>query len=168
MKATGGIGRYQGLQVLDAAGISAEFVTIEYAGSSKLYVPVTSLHLLSRYSGNDAEQAPLHKLGNDSWEKSRRKAAEKVRDVAAELLDVYAQRAAHQGYAFNVDEAQYLAFADSFPFEETADQQDAIAAVLNDMQTPQAMDRLVCGDVGFGKTEVAIRAAFKAAVKKKK
>ena len=155
-----GIGRYQGLQLLDAGGISAEFVTIEYAGSSKLYVPVSSLHLLSRYSGSDAEHAPLHKLGNDSWEKSRRKAAEKVRDVAAELLDVYAQRAAHQGYAFNVDEAQYLAFADSFPFEETADQQDAIDAVLRDMQTPQPMDRLVCGDVGFGKTEVAMRAAF--------
>ncbi len=123
-------------------------------------VPVTSLHLLSRYSGNDAEHAPLHKLGNDTWEKSRRKAAEKVRDVAAELLDVYAQRAAHKGYAFAVDEQQYLAFADSFPYEETADQQDAIDAVLQDMQTPQPMDRLVCGDVGFGKTEVAMRAAF--------
>ncbi|NRQ41928.1 transcription-repair coupling factor [Rheinheimera sp. YQF-2] len=155
-----GIGRYQGLQLLDAGGISAEFVTIEYAGGSKLYVPVTSLHLLSRYSGNDAEHAPLHKLGNDSWEKSRRKAAERVRDVAAELLDVYAQRAAHKGYAFALDESQYLAFADSFPFEETADQQDAIDAVLRDMQSPQPMDRLVCGDVGFGKTEVAMRAAF--------
>ncbi|WP_417703887.1 transcription-repair coupling factor [Rheinheimera aquimaris] len=155
-----GIGRYQGLQLLDAGGISAEFVTIEYAGGSKLYVPVTSLHLLSRYSGNDAEQAPLHKLGNDSWEKSRRKAAEKVRDVAAELLDVYAQRAAHQGYAFAIDDGQYMAFADSFPYEETADQQDAIDAVLRDMQSRQPMDRLVCGDVGFGKTEVAMRAAF--------
>ena len=155
-----GIGRYQGLQLLDAGGISAEFVAIEYAGGSKLYVPVTSLHLLSRYSGSDAEHAPLHKLGNDSWEKSRRKAAEKVRDVAAELLDVYAQRAAHQGYAFSIDQQQYLAFADSFPYEETADQQDAIDAVLKDMQCPQPMDRLVCGDVGFGKTEVAMRAAF--------
>lgn len=155
-----GIGRYQGLQLLDAGGISAEFVTIEYALSSKLYVPVSSLHLLSRYSGSDAEHAPLHKLGNDTWDKSRRKAAEKVRDVAAELLDVYAQRAAHQGYAFKLDEEQYLAFADSFPFEETADQQDAIDAVLRDMQSPQPMDRLVCGDVGFGKTEVAMRAAF--------
>ncbi|WP_372625207.1 transcription-repair coupling factor [Arsukibacterium sp.] len=155
-----GVGRYQGLQVLDAAGISAEFVTIEYAGSSKLYVPVSSLHLLSRYSGSDQEHAPLHKLGNDTWEKARRKAAEKIRDVAAELLDVYAQRAAHQGYAFKIDLEQYAAFADSFPFEETADQQDAITAVLNDMQTPQPMDRLVCGDVGFGKTEVAMRAAF--------
>ncbi|MGI5309722.1 transcription-repair coupling factor [Rheinheimera sp. WS51] len=155
-----GIGRYQGLQLLDAAGISAEFVTIEYAGSSKLYVPVTALHLLSRYSGGDADHAPLHKLGNDNWEKSRRKAAEKVRDVAAELLDVYAQRAAHKGYAFAIDQAQYQAFAQSFPFEETADQQDSIDAVLRDMQTPQPMDRLVCGDVGFGKTEVAMRAAF--------
>jgi transcription-repair coupling factor (superfamily II helicase) len=155
-----GIGRYQGLQLLDAAGISAEFVTIEYAGNSKLYVPVTSLHLLSRYSGSDAEHAPLHKLGNDTWEKSRRKAAEKVRDVAAELLDVYAQRAAHKGHAFALDEQQYLSFADSFPFEETADQQDAIDAVLRDMQSPQPMDRLVCGDVGFGKTEVAMRGAF--------
>ncbi|MDX3775174.1 transcription-repair coupling factor [Chromatiaceae bacterium AAb-1] len=155
-----GVGRYQGLQVLDAAGITAEFVTIEYAGSSKLYVPVASLHLLSRYSGSDAEHAPLHKLGNDSWEKARKKAAEKVRDVAAELLDVYAQRAAHKGYAFRLDEAQYSTFADSFPFEETADQQDAITAVLADMQTPKPMDRLVCGDVGFGKTEVAMRAAF--------
>ncbi len=155
-----GVGRYQGLQVLDAAGISAEFVTIEYAGSSKLYVPVSSLHLLSRYSGSDKDHAPLHKLGNDSWEKARRKAAEKIRDVAAELLDVYAQRAAHQGYAFALDQEQYAVFTDSFPFEETADQQDAISAVLNDMQTPQPMDRLVCGDVGFGKTEVAMRAAF--------
>ncbi|WP_333606923.1 transcription-repair coupling factor [Arsukibacterium sp.] len=155
-----GVGRYQGLQVLDAGGLTAEFVTIEYAGSSKLYVPVSSLHLLSRYSGSDAEHAPLHKLGNDSWEKSRRKAAEKVRDVAAELLDIYAKRAAYQGYAFSLDEEQYQAFAASFPFEETADQQDAINAVLHDMQQPQPMDRLVCGDVGFGKTEVAMRAAF--------
>lgn len=155
-----GIGRYQGLQVLEAGGISAEFVTIEYAGGSKLYVPVSSLHLLSRYSGADAEHAPLHKLGNDQWEKARRKAAEKVRDVAAELLDVYAMRAAQKGYGFRINEESYQKFADGFPFEETADQQDAIAAVLKDMQTPQAMDRLVCGDVGFGKTEVAMRAAF--------
>lgn len=155
-----GIGRYLGLQVLEAAGISAEFVTIEYAGASKLYVPVTSLHLLSRYTGADAEHAPLHKLGHDQWEKARRKAAEKIRDVAAELLDVYAMRAAQTGYAFRINEDNYQKFADGFPFEETADQQDAIAAVLNDMRTPQAMDRLVCGDVGFGKTEVAMRAAF--------
>ncbi|MEE2001471.1 transcription-repair coupling factor [Alkalimonas sp. MEB108] len=155
-----GIGRYQGLQVLDAGGISAEFVTIEYAGGSKLYVPVASLHLLSRYSGSEPEHAPWHKLGTDSWERARKKAAEKVRDVAAELLDIYAQRALQTGYAFQLDAAEYAAFADSFPFEETADQVDAIAAVLSDMQQAKAMDRLVCGDVGFGKTEVAMRAAF--------
>ncbi|MCH8537327.1 MAG: transcription-repair coupling factor [Alkalimonas sp.] len=155
-----GIGRYQGLQVLDAGGISAEFVTIEYAGASKLYVPVASLHLLSRYSGAEPEHAPLHKLGTDTWERNRKKAAEKVRDVAAELLDIYAQRAAQKGYAFTLDQAEYAAFADSFPFEETADQLDSIQAVLNDMQQAKAMDRLVCGDVGFGKTEVAMRAAF--------
>ncbi len=155
-----GIGRYQGLQVLDAAGISAEFVTIEYAGGSKLYVPVSSLHLISRYTGSDQDNAPLHKLGNDSWEKARRKAAEKVRDVAAELLDVYAQRAAQTGYGFKLDAEQYEIFADGFPYQETVDQLDAIAAVLADMQAERAMDRLVCGDVGFGKTEVAMRAAF--------
>lgn len=155
-----GIGRYQGLQVLDAAGISAEFVTIEYAGGSKLYVPVSSLHLISRYTGSDQDNAPLHKLGNDSWEKARRKAAEKVRDVAAELLDVYAQRAAQTGYGFKLDAEQYDIFADGFPYQETVDQLDAIAAVLADMQAERAMDRLVCGDVGFGKTEVAMRAAF--------
>ena len=155
-----GVGRYQGLQVLEAAGISAEFVTIEYLGGSKLYVPVSALHLLSRYSGSEPEHAPLHKLGNDTWEKARRKAAEKVRDVAAELLDVYAMRAAQKGYGFKLDEGNYQKFADGFPFEETADQQDAIDAVLRDMRAPQAMDRLVCGDVGFGKTEVAMRAAF--------
>jgi len=155
-----GIGRYQGLQVLDAAGVSAEFVTIEYAGGSKLYVPVSSLHLISRYTGSDQDNAPLHKLGNDSWEKARRKAAEKVRDVAAELLDVYAQRAAQTGYGFKLDAEQYEIFADGFPYQETVDQLDAIAAVLADMQAERAMDRLVCGDVGFGKTEVAMRAAF--------
>lgn len=155
-----GIGRYQGLQVLDAAGVSAEFVTIEYAGGSKLYVPVSSLHLISRYTGADQDHAPLHKLGNDGWEKARRKAAEKVRDVAAELLDVYAQRAAQTGYGFTIDTAQYDLFADGFPYQETVDQLDAIAAVLADMKSERAMDRLVCGDVGFGKTEVAMRAAF--------
>lgn len=155
-----GVGRYQGLQVLEASGISAEFVTIEYLGGSKLYVPVSALHLLSRYSGSEPEHAPLHKLGNDTWEKARRKAAEKVRDVAAELLDVYAMRASQKGYGFQLDLANYQRFADGFPFEETADQQDAIDAVLRDMCAPQAMDRLVCGDVGFGKTEVAMRAAF--------
>ncbi|WP_337878758.1 transcription-repair coupling factor [Rheinheimera sp.] len=155
-----GVGRYQGLQVLDAGGISAEFVTIEYAGGSKLYVPVSSLHLISRYTGADQEQAPLNKLGTDQWEKARRKAAEKVRDVAAELLDVYAKRAAQTGYGFRLDASQYEVFADGFPYEETVDQLDAISHVLADMQAARAMDRLVCGDVGFGKTEVAMRAAF--------
>lgn len=155
-----GVGRYLGLQVLDAGGITAEFVAIEYLGGSKLYVPVSALHLLSRYSGSDPEHAPLHKLGHDAWEKARRKAVEKVRDVAAELLDVYALRASQKGYGFKVDAESYQKFADGFPFEETADQLDAINAVLSDMQSPRAMDRLVCGDVGFGKTEVAMRAAF--------
>ncbi len=155
-----GVGRYLGLQVLEAAGIVAEFVTIEYAGGSKLYVPVSALHLLSRYSGTEPEHAPLHKLGHDAWDKARRKAAEKVRDVAAELLDVYALRASQKGYGFKINAESYSRFADGFPFEETADQLDAINAVLSDMQTPRAMDRLVCGDVGFGKTEVAMRAAF--------
>jgi transcription-repair coupling factor (superfamily II helicase) len=155
-----GVGRYQGLQVLDAAGIVAEFVTIEYAGGSKLYVPVSALHLLSRYSGTEPEHAPLHKLGHDAWDKARKKAAEKIRDVAAELLDMYALRASQTGYGFKLDTESYQRFADGFPFEETADQLDAINAVLSDMQTPRAMDRLVCGDVGFGKTEVAMRAAF--------
>jgi len=155
-----GIGRYQGLQVLDAAGISAEFVTIEYAGGSKLYVPVSSLHLISRYTGADQDHAPLNKLGTDQWEKARRKAAEKIRDVAAELLDIYAKRAAQTGYGFRLDGEQYQIFADGFPYEETVDQLDAISNVLADMQTARAMDRLVCGDVGFGKTEVAMRAAF--------
>ncbi|EKE82956.1 transcription-repair coupling factor [Idiomarina xiamenensis] len=155
-----GVGRYQGLTTLDAGGITTEFVTIEYAGGSTLYVPVSSLHVLSRYSGGEQSSAPLHKLGNDSWEKAKRRAAEKIRDVAAELLDIYARRAVKQGHAFAVDANEYQRFADSFPFEETADQQQAIQATLADMQAPRAMDRLVCGDVGFGKTEVAMRAAF--------
>ncbi|RUO81508.1 transcription-repair coupling factor [Idiomarina tyrosinivorans] len=155
-----GVGRYQGLQTLSAGGIDTEYVTISYAGDAKLYVPVASLHVLSRYSGGEQEHAPLHKLGNDSWEKAKRKAAEKVRDVAAELLDVYAQREAKPGYPFKLDNDEYQRFAASFPFEETDDQQQAINAVLEDMQAARAMDRLVCGDVGFGKTEVAMRAAF--------
>ncbi len=155
-----GVGRYQGLETIDAGGVSTEFVTIHYLNEAKLYVPVASLHLLSRYSGGDLETAPLNKLGSEAWEKAKRRAAEKVRDVAAELLDIYAQREVKPGYAFNHDSSAYRQFADSFPFEETDDQQNAIGAVLNDMQKAQAMDRLVCGDVGFGKTEVAMRAAF--------
>ncbi len=155
-----GVGRYQGLQTLDAGGITTEFVTIEYANNSKLYVPVAALHVLSRYSGGEESSAPLHKLGNDQWEKAKRKAAEKIRDVAAELLDVYARREVKPGFAYALDNTEYQRFANSFPFEETDDQRAAIAGVLADMQSPRAMDRLVCGDVGFGKTEVAMRAAF--------
>ncbi len=158
-----GVGRYQGLQSLDIQGVPHEFLMIEYAGEDKLYVPVTSLHLISRYTGASPETAPLHKLGSDRWEKAKRKAAEKVHDVAAELLDIYAQREAQPGYAFQTPEEAYQRFAASFPFEETPDQQSAIEAVIEDMHASRPMDRLVCGDVGFGKTEVAMRAAFIAA-----
>ncbi len=133
---------------------------LTYANDAKLYVPVSSLHLISRYAGGAEENAPLHKLGGDAWSRARQKAAEKVRDVAAELLDIYAQRAAKEGFAFKHDREQYQLFCDSFPFETTPDQAQAINAVLSDMCQPLAMDRLVCGDVGFGKTEVAMRAAF--------
>ncbi|AOT08361.1 transcription-repair coupling factor [Pseudoalteromonas luteoviolacea] len=155
-----GVGRYLGLQTIDAAGVATEFVTIIYSGDAKLYVPVSSLHMLSRYSGGEEASAPLHKLGSDVWEKAKRKAAEKVRDVAAELLDIYAKRQSKPGHQFNLDGGAYRDFSNSFPFEETDDQRNAIEAVIGDMQTNQAMDRLVCGDVGFGKTEVAMRAAF--------
>ncbi len=155
-----GIGRYLGLQTLEAGGITTEYVTLEYQNEAKLYVPVSSLNLISRYSGGAEESAPLHKLGGESWSKARRKAAEKVRDVAAELLDVYAKRELKPGFAFRLDREQYATFKATFPFEETDDQTTAINAVLSDMCQPKAMDRLVCGDVGFGKTEVAMRAAF--------
>lgn len=155
-----GIGRYLGLQTLETGGIVTEFLTLSYANDAKLYVPVASLHLISRYSGTDAEHAPLHKLGNDTWSKAKRKAAEKVRDVAAELLDIYAKRASHKGYQFSRNKDDYRAFADSFGFEETLDQEQAINAVISDMLSDKTMDRLVCGDVGFGKTEVAMRASF--------
>ena len=155
-----GIGRYMGLQTIENSGITTEFLVLSYAKEAKLYVPVASLHLISRYSGADAEHAPLHKLGNDTWSKAKQKAAEKVRDVAAELLDIYAKRASNHGYSFKRDKEDYQAFADSFGFEETFDQKQAINAVISDMLSPKAMDRLVCGDVGFGKTEVAMRAAF--------
>jgi transcription-repair coupling factor (superfamily II helicase) len=155
-----GIGRYLGLQTIENGGITTEFLTLSYAGESKLYVPVASLHLISRYSGTDAENAPLHKLGNDTWTKAKRKAAEKVKDVAAELLDIYANRANNKGYQFTRNKDDYIAFSDSFGFEETHDQEQAINAVVSDMLSDKTMDRLVCGDVGFGKTEVAMRAAF--------
>ncbi len=155
-----GIGRYLGLQALEVDGERAEFLCIEYAEGAKLFVPVTSLDLVSRYTGIDADNLQLARLGSDQWQKARRKAAEKIRDVAAELLEIHARRAARPGHAFEEAGAAYEAFAAAFPFEETPDQLTAIDAVLGDMSAPRAMDRLVCGDVGFGKTEVAMRAAF--------
>lgn len=162
-----GVGRYGGLVTLDTGGIKAEYLLLNYANESKLYVPVTSLHLISRYVGGSDESAPLHKLGNGAWAKSRQKAAEKIRDVAAELLDVYAQREAKKGFAFKYDREEFQQFTATFPFEETYDQEMAINAVISDMCQPKAMDRLVCGDVGFGKTEVAMRAAFLAVMNHK-
>lgn len=162
-----GVGRYGGLVTLDTGGIKAEYLLLNYANELKLYVPVTSLHLISRYVGGSDESAPLHKLGNEAWAKSRQKAAEKIRDVAAELLDVYAQREAKKGFAFKYDREEFQQFAATFPFEETYDQEMAINAVISDMCQPKAMDRLVCGDVGFGKTEVAMRAAFLAVMNHK-
>jgi transcription-repair coupling factor (superfamily II helicase) len=157
-----GVGRYQGLQTLEVGGMHTEFLTLEYAKGDKLYVPVASLHLISRYAGASPENAPLHRLGGDQWEKTKRKAAKQIRDVAAELLEIYARRAARKGIAFPAPDAEYQAFATSFEFEETPDQQQAIDAVIGDMESTQPMDRVVCGDVGFGKTEVAMRAAFTA------
>ncbi|MCJ2377955.1 transcription-repair coupling factor [Vibrio sp. ZSDZ34] len=155
-----GIGRYVGLQTLEAGGLTTEYVTLEYQNEAKLYVPVASLNLIGRYSGGADDTAPLNKLGGEAWAKARRKAAEKVRDVAAELLDVYAKRELKPGFKFKLDRDQYATFKAGFPFEETDDQAQAINAVMSDMCQPKAMDRLVCGDVGFGKTEVAMRAAF--------
>ncbi|MCY1280822.1 Transcription-repair-coupling factor [compost metagenome] len=155
-----GVGRYLGLVTLEIDGQAAEFLALQYAEEAKLYVPVASLHLIARYTGSDDALAPLHRLGSEAWQKAKRKAAEQVRDVAAELLDIYARRAAREGYAFKDPKADYATFSAGFPFEETPDQQSAIEAVLGDMLAPKPMDRLVCGDVGFGKTEVAMRAAF--------
>ncbi|WP_312480444.1 transcription-repair coupling factor [Stutzerimonas nitrititolerans] len=155
-----GVGRYQGLITLEIEGQSAEFLQLQYAEEAKLYVPVASLHLIARYTGSDDALAPLHRLGSEQWQKAKRKAAEQVRDVAAELLDIYARRAAREGYAFQDPQLDYDTFSAGFPFEETPDQQAAIEAVRADMLAPKPMDRLICGDVGFGKTEVAMRAAF--------
>ncbi len=155
-----GIGRYLGLEKLSGDGYDAEFLLLEYAGSDKLYVPVSSLHLISRYTGASAENAPLHRLGSEQWAKARNKAAKQARDVAAELLDIHARRAAVQGRSYPIDENEYASFCNSFPFEETPDQETTIKDVLEDLRSPQPMDRVVCGDVGFGKTEVAMRAAF--------
>ena len=155
-----GVGRYLGLQTINTDGQDTEFLTLEYANAAKLYVPVLSLHLISRYGGAEQDTAPINHLGSDQWLKTRRKAAEKIRDVAVELLDIYAQREAKIGYKYSWSTEEYESFASSFPFEETADQESAIEAVLDDMKNGRSMDRLVCGDVGFGKTEVAIRATF--------
>ena len=157
-----GVGRYTGLTTLDLGPVEQEFLTLEYAGDDRLYVPVAALHLISRYTGADPEQAPLHRLGGEQWQKVKRRAARKAFDVAAELLDVQARRAAREGHAFEVDSEDYAAFAAAFPFEETPDQQRAIDDVVTDLRAPRPMDRVVCGDVGFGKTEVAMRAAFAA------
>lgn len=162
-----GVGRYGGLVTIENGGVKAEYLLLTYANDAKLYVPVASLHLISRYVGGNDETAPLHKLGSDAWSKARQRAAEKIRDVAAELLDVYAQREAQKGFAFKYDRDEFMQFAATFPFEETLDQEMAINAVISDMCQPKAMDRLVCGDVGFGKTEVAMRAAFLAVMNHK-
>ncbi|ENW0410976.1 transcription-repair coupling factor [Neisseria gonorrhoeae] len=155
-----GIGRYTGLVTMDLGGETNEMMLLEYAGEAQLYVPVSQLHLISRYSGQAHESVALHKLGSGAWNKAKRKAAEKARDTAAELLNLYAQRAAQSGHKFEINESDYQAFADGFGYEETEDQVAAIAAVIKDLTQAKPMDRLVCGDVGFGKTEVALRAAF--------
>jgi transcription-repair coupling factor (superfamily II helicase) len=157
-----GVGRYRGLKVMQVGGQPAEFLVLEYAGGDLLYVPVHALDRVTRYTGGSPESAPWHKLGTEQWARARRRAAERVRDVAAELLDLYSRRAAREGRPLEFDEGAYRAFEAAFPFEETIDQHDAIEAVLADMRSGKPMDRVVCGDVGFGKTEVALRAAFAA------
>lgn len=159
-----GVGRYEGLQIITLDGTDNEFVALSYAGDSKLYVPVTDLHLISRYAAGEDVAAPLHRLGTDRWSTVRRKALEKIRDTAAEMLDVYARREAQTGFAYPAPDADYRRFAAEFAFPETVDQSTAIAAIIRDMTQPRPMDRLICGDVGFGKTEVALRAAFIAAM----
>jgi len=158
-----GIGRYLGLQKLNVGDIETEVLTIEYAGGDKLYVPVASLDLISRYTGADEDHAPKHKLGSETWSKARKKAAKKIHDIAVEILDIHARRAAKSGYAYNINIDEYNQFSAAFPFEETEDQQKAIDMVIEDLAEAKAMDRVVCGDVGFGKTEVAMRATFVAA-----
>ena len=155
-----GIGRYLGLVTLDLGDGANEFLQLVYANDAKLYVPVASLHLISRYSGASPDAAPLHELGSGQWDKAKKKAAKQAHDTAAELLNIYAQRAARKGYAFGFNPHDYEAFAEGFAFEETGDQAAAIESVIADMTSGRPMDRLVCGDVGFGKTEVALRAAW--------
>ena len=157
-----GVGRYAGLITLTIDAQEHEFLQLDYADAAKVYVPVTNLHLISRYSGGDPDLAPLHKIGSDAWNKAKRKALEQIHDVAAELLHIQARRQSKPGFAFELDEKLYMQFASGFAYEETLDQANAIEATLYDMQLPKPMDRLVCGDVGFGKTEVAMRAAFMA------
>ena len=157
-----GIGRYAGLETINTGCGMEEFLRLDYAKDAKLFVPVAQLQMISRYTGSDAEHAPLHQLGKNDWEKTKKKAAEKIRDTAAELLNLYAKRQKSLGHAFEFSRVDYESFAESFPFEETPDQLQAIEAVLDDMRSDKPMDRLVCGDVGFGKTEVALRAAFAA------
>ncbi len=154
-----GVGRYQGLKHLETNGMLSEFLVLAYAGEDKIYVPVTSLHMISRYTG-DGEHAPLHKLGSDQWQKEKKKAIEKIHDVAIELLEIYAKREAQPGYRYEFNAAEYTKFASGFPFTETVDQLQAIDQIIHDMKSTRPMDRLICGDVGFGKTEVAMRAAF--------
>ncbi len=153
---------YVGLMAMEIGGNPGEFLVLEYQGGDRIYVPVHALHLISRYTGSAPENAPLHKLGTDQWAKAKKRAAEQVRDIAAELLDLYARRRAQHAASLQLREIEYQAFANAFPFEETEDQADAIRKVLEDLAKSQAMDRIVCGDVGFGKTEVAMRAAFAA------
>ncbi|KTD25677.1 Transcription-repair coupling factor [Legionella lansingensis] len=155
-----GVGRYKGLKTLESNGMANEFLVLAYAGDDKIYVPVTSLHFISRYTGMDSENAPLHKLGSDQWQKEKKKAVEKIHDVAAQLLEVYAKREAKPGYVYQFHAGDYQRFASGFPFAETPDQLSAIEQIIKDMKSPRPMDRLICGDVGFGKTEVAMRAAF--------
>lgn len=158
-----GVGRYLGLQTLKVGEQIGEFLMLEYQGGDKLYVPVSSLHLISRYTGADSEHTPINKLGTENWSRAKRRAAEKIRDVAAELLDLYSKRASRPGHAYELVQEQYASFANAFPFEETPDQLQAIEQVFADMTSDKPMDRVICGDVGFGKTEVALRAAFLAA-----
>lgn len=155
-----GVGRYQGLEHIKTNETTSEFLVLAYAGGDKIYVPVTSLYLISRYTGLDSEHAPLHRLGSDQWQKEKKKAAEKIHDVAIELLDLYAKREAQPGHRYELNHSEYVTFASAFPFTETPDQLQAIDQIIKDMQSSRPMDRLICGDVGFGKTEVAMRAAF--------
>lgn len=155
-----GVGRYQGLQTIHDQGNSNDFLVLAYAGDDKIYVPVTSLNVISRYMGADASHAPLHRLGSDQWQKEKKKAQEKIHDIAIELLDIYAKREAKPGHVYQLNPNDYQRFASGFPFSETADQSNAIQQIIKDMESSRPMDRLICGDVGFGKTEVAMRAAF--------